>query len=309
MLKVVKPGIFSTIQDSGRTGYQAYGIIKSGVMDTVAYRIGNALLQQTNKPAIEMTLVGGEYQFTKPTTIALTGGEMRTKLNGKVVPMNQAIPIQANDILKCGPIMNGTRSYLCITGGFLIEPILNSTSTYLKSGFGGFNGRALQAGDEIPYEATTQQFPKTQVYTHSFYESRPIRILPGTEWAQFSAHMQQQFLQQSYTISLEADRMGYRLEGGVRLEKNDPAQLLSEAVTFGTIQVPASGQPIILMADHQTTGGYPKIAQVIAADLPRLAQLAPKQAVTFEIVTLQEAEHAYIKLEQQLRLLETLLTH
>ena len=309
MLKVIKPGVFSTIQDLGRTGYQASGIIKSGAMDTVAYRIGNALLQQSNKPALEMTLIGGEFLFTKPTTIALTGGKMHATLNGHVLKMNQATPVKANDRLTCGPIKSGTRSYLCIAGGFSIEPILNSTSTYLKAGFGGFHGRALQAGDELPYEANTQRFKSTQVYSENFYEPRPIRILKGTEWHQFTQSSQQNFSQQPYTISLEADRMGYRLEGRVPLETHDPAQLLSEAVTFGTIQVPSNGQPILLMADHQTTGGYKKIAQVIAADLPRLAQLGPKETITFELISMQQAEQAYIKFEQQLRLLEALLKH
>lgn len=307
MLNVLKPGFFSTIQDLGRTGYQASGIIKSGAMDTVAYRLGNALLKQSNRPAIEMTLIGGEFLFTKPTTIALTGGKMRATVNGKVLNMNQAITIKANDRLTCGPITSGTRSYLCIAGGFSIEPILNSTSTYLKSGFGGFHGRTLQAHDEIPYELSTEQFTSTLIYTENFYEPRPIRILMGTEWHQFTAPAQQSFLQQPYTISLEADRMGYRLEGEVPLETTDSVQLLSEAVTFGTIQVPSNGQPILLMADHQTTGGYKKIAQVIAADLPYLAQLGPKETISFELVTLPQAEQAYIKFEQHLRLLEILL--
>lgn len=309
MLNVIKPGVFSMIQDLGRTGYQAHGIIKSGAMDTVAYRLGNALLQQANKPALEMTLIGGEFLFTKPTTIALTGGKMHAAVNGNVLKMNQAIALKANDRLTCGPITSGTRSYLCIAGGFSIEPILNSTSTYLKAGFGGFHGRALQTRDEIPYEPTMRRFKTTQIYTENFYEPRPIRILKGTEWHHFTALAQQYFLHQPYTISLEADRMGYRLDGEVPLETTDSVQLLSEAVTFGTIQVPSTGQPILLMADHQTTGGYKKIAQVIAADLPRLAQLGPKHTITFELVTLPQAEQAFIKLEQQVRLLETLLKH
>lgn len=309
MLNVIKPGFFSTIQDLGRTGYQASGIIKSGVMDSVAYRLGNALLQQANKPALEMTLIGGEFLFTKPTTIALTGGKMYATLNGNALKMNQAIPVKANDRLTCGPILKGTRNYLCIAGGFSIEPILNSTSTYLKAGFGGFHGRALQTRDEIPYESTTHRFKSTQVYSENFYEPRPIRILKGTEWHHFTAQAQQLFLQQPYTISLEADRMGYRLNSEFPLATTDAAQLLSEAVTFGTIQVPSNGQPILLMADHQTIGGYKKIAQVLAADLPYLAQLGPQETIRFELVTLSQADQAFIKLEQHLRLLETLLKY
>lgn len=234
---------------------------------------------------------------------------MQATVNGNTVKMNQAIAIKPNDRLTCGPILSGTRSYLCMAGGFSVDVILNSTSTYIKAGFGGFHGRALQTGDEIPYETNTQRFKSPQVYTENFYKPRPIRVLQGTEWQQFTEPSQRQFLQQTYTISLEADRMGYRLQGQESLETHGSTQLLSEAVTCGTIQVPSNGQPIVLMADHQTTGGYKKIAQVIAADLPRLAQLGPKQTITFERVTLQQAEKAYINFEQQLRLLETLLKH
>lgn len=309
MLIIIKPGIFSVIQDAGRFGYQQYGVITSGAMDMIAYRIGNALLQQHNKPALEMTLIGGQFQFTKETTIALTGGMMQAKLNGKDIPMNRAIPIQPNDLLTCGPIVQGARSYLSIAGGFTIKPILNSTSTYLKAGFGGFQGRPLKTGDAIPYERTAQRFKPLQVYTHNFYKARPVRILQGTEWSYFSEQAQQLFLQQPYTISIDSDRMGYRLESEQPNAAANTPQLLSEAVTFGTIQLPASGQPILLMADHQTTGGYPKIAQVIAADLPYAAQLTPKQSLTFELVTLQQAEQAYLEHQRQLRLLELLVAN
>lgn len=307
MLQILKPGIFSTIQDAGRMGYQQYGVIVSGVMDSVAFRIGNALLQQHNKPALEMTLYGGEFRFTKATSIALTGGKLHATVNGRAIAMNTVISIQANDVLKCGSIMEGTRSYLCIAGGFTVEKILKSTSTYEKAGFGGYEGRALQAGDAIPYSENTQLFNKTQIAVQHFYTKGPIRVLQGTEWAQFNIEAQETFLQQPYTISLDSNRMGYRLQGALPIQTKHKTELLSEAVTFGTIQLPANGQPIVLMADHQTIGGYPKIAQIIGADLHRMAQLRPNETLTFEQVSLQQAEHAYFKLEQQLRLIEALL--
>lgn len=309
MLKIIKSGFFSSIQDEGRYGYQKYGVIVSGVMDTTAYRIGNALLKQRNKPAIEMTLIGGTFQFTKQTTFILTGGLMEATINELPIAMYKAIHVQAGDILACGPIQKGARSYLCILGGFLVDEVLGSHSTYLKAQFGGFGGRTLKLGDEIPYTEVSGQSVSYSYSPNHFYADTPIRILQGTEWGHFSERTQQQFLKQNYTISLEADRMGYRLECETPITLQEPFQLLSEAVTFGTIQLPPNGQPIILMADRQTTGGYPKIAQVITADLHRLAQLRPMQILQFECVTMDQAEDAYIKHEQQLRLLEIILSN
>lgn len=307
MLNVIKPGLFSTVQDAGRIGYQQYGVIVSGAMDAVAFRIGNALLKQQNKAAIEMTLLGGSYEFEKKTAIVLAGGKMHATVNDNQVPMYKVIPINRGDVLKCGAIRKGARSYLCIAGGFSVDEILGSRSTYLKAGLGGFHGRPLQASDSIPYGKSTIPYHTYQIKVDSFYERKPIRLLKGTEWHEFSPQMQQHFIEQHYTISLEADRMGYRLEGQSAISLEKPFNLLSEAVTIGTIQLPPSGQPILLMADRQTAGGYPKIAQIITADLHRVAQLIPKQPLHFELVTLEQAERAYFQLEQQLRLLETLL--
>ncbi|MEK5183762.1 5-oxoprolinase subunit C family protein [Solibacillus sp. FSL W7-1324] len=309
MLKVIKPGLFSTVQDAGRTGYQQYGVIVSGVMDAVAFRIGNVLLKQYNKAAIEMTLIGGTFEFLKTTAIVLAGGKMHATVNDNPVPMYKVIPIRRGDVLKCGAIENGARSYLCIAGGFSVEEILGSCSTYIKASFGGFLGRTLQVNDLISYEESFNPYHTYQVNTDQFYERKHIRLLKGTEWHEFSPKMQQRFIEQHYTISLEADRMGYRLEGQNVISLEKPFNLLSEAVTIGTIQLPPSGQPILLMADRQTTGGYPKIAQIISADLHKVAQLRPKQPLHFELVTLEQAEQAYFQLEQQLRLLETLLNN
>lgn len=307
MIQVKKPGFFSSIQDAGRVGYQQFGVIVSGVMDEVAYRIGNALLKQENAAAIEMTLIGGTFVFTKPTTIVLTGGEMNAKLNGQRVLMNKAISIQAGDELACGSIRNGVRSYLCIAGGIDVPEVMGSRSTYLKAGIGGYNGRALKAGDVLLYNESAPITQARRVQSATFYKDGPIRILIGTEWNRFSEDVQQVFLNNSFEISLEADRMGYRIIPQEPITINSPFQLISEAVTFGTIQMPPNGEPIILMADRQTTGGYPKIGQVIAADLHRLAQLAPKQWIQFEVVSIAKAEYLYEQMQKGLRSLELLL--
>lgn len=307
MLKVIKPGLFSTIQDVGRFGYQQYGIITSGVMDSIAFRIGNALLKQSGKAAIEMTLIGGMFEFKKPTAFVLTGGIMDATLNNQSIAMHKVISAKAGDVLTCGAILNGARSYLCIAGGFLVDDKLGSRSTYINARIGGFEGRKIQRNDEIPYEEKTANYAAYHVNTKAFYEKGPIRILQGTEWQKFSHEMQNNFIKQTYTISNKSDRMGYHLEASTPIYLEKQFQLLSEAVTFGTIQLPPSGHPILLMADRQTTGGYPKVAQVITADLHRLAQLPPKQMLQFQLVSLDRAEEAYIELEQELRLLEALL--
>lgn len=309
MLKVIKPGFFSTIQDRGRQGYQQFGVIVSGAMDSIAYRLGNALLQQQNAAALEMTCVGGTFLFTQPTTIVLTGGHMQATIHGKAIPMYQSILIQAGDILCCGAILQGTRSYLCIRGGFTVPVVMNSRSTYLRAGIGGFEGRALQVGDCIPYIKTPPIKQPLHLLPHTFYKDGPIRIVHGTEWDRIGHAMQTAFSTNRFTISLASDRMGYRLLPQQPIHVTEPFSLLSEAVTFGTIQLPPNGEPILLMADHQTTGGYPKIAQVIYADLHRLAQLAPMQTCQFKLISLAHAEQLDEQLERKLRLLEQLLIY
>jgi antagonist of KipI len=307
MIVVKKPGFFSTIQDEGRTGYQQFGVIVSGVMDRVAFRIGNALLKQENKAAIEMTLIGGTFEFTKPTSIVLTGGHVQAKVNGEPILMNKVMNLAAGDVLACGPITNGVRTYLCVKDGIQVPLIMDSASTYLKAGIGGLEGRALKVNDTLEYLPTEWIKQNYQVQPEPFYLNKPIRVLKGTEWSRFTEDVQQQFATNSFEISLEADRMGYRMIPNTPIEIKEPFQLVSEAVTFGTIQMPPNGEPIILMADRQTTGGYPKIGQVISADLHRLAQLPPKQSITFEFVSIEEAEDAYEQLEKELRLLQLLL--
>lgn len=304
MITVKKPGFFSTIQDNGRIGFQRYGVIVSGVMDTVAFRLGNALLKQSNEAAIEMTLVGGTFVFSKATTIVLTGGTMHAKLNGQPVAMYKRIAITAGDELVCGSIQG--RAYVCIKGGITVPAVMNSRSTYVKAQLGGYNGRALEKGDMLPYDETTPLPPTRQIAAHHFYKTTAIRILQGTEWERL-APLQKPFLQNTYRLSLDADRMGYRLVPHTPITIEKPFQLISEAVTFGTIQLPPSGEPIILMADRQTTGGYPKVGQVVFADLHRLAQLLPNATITFKIVTIEEAERSYEELERALRLIEIML--
>lgn len=305
MLEVVKPGLFSTIQDRGRYGYKTYGVIRGGAMDQVALRLGNALLMQPPTAAIEMTALGGTFRFLKQTMITVTGGKMQLALNGQLVSMNRVIAIQPGDELVCSRIEKGMRSYLCIAGGFDVPEVLKSRSTNLGAEFGGVEGQPLKVGDTIPYKemyATLRQ--DYFLRPEKFYEQGPIRMLKGLEWDRLGEEITQPFLHNKFTISIQSNRMGYRLLPQTNIKIKEPFQLQSEAVMFGTIQLPPNGHPIILMADHQTTGGYPKIAQVIKADLHRLAQMPPNSTIHFELVTITEAEQALMQLENQLCAIE-----
>lgn len=313
-IQVVQPGLMTTIQDLGRFGSQKYGVVVSGSMDAYALRIANILVgNEEHEGAIEMTLLGATLQFTTDTLIALTGGDFQPTIDGKPAPMWRPLLIPKGAILKCTSAIKGCRGYISFAGGFDIPAVMNSKSTYTRAQLGGFNGRALQKKDRLSCgkmnaqnKAILQLVKKENDYVpwsatgHAcvqYTQTPTIRVLPGTEFERFDKASQQQFVQQTYTLTTEADRMGYRL-AGVPLTLREPFSLLSEGVTYGTIQVPPSGQPIILMADCQTTGGYPKIGQVISADLPKLAQLQPNAAIQFKQVTVAEAEQAFFEKKQ-----------
>ncbi|WP_042474792.1 5-oxoprolinase subunit C family protein [Bacillus ndiopicus] len=306
-ITVIKPGLFSTVQDNGRYASQQYGIIVSGAMDMLSYRIGQLLLQQENGAAIEITVVGPTLRFDVDTVIAITGANFSPILNGQPCPMWRPVPIKAGSILKCATAQVGARGYIAVKHGIQVPLVLESRSTYLRAKLGGFNGRALQKGDVLPI--TSSNIVKSNYFIHSedfisFSNDVMIRVTVGTEWASFTEESKQLFLLTPFQLSKDADRMGYRLQSDICLTHSLQKDLISEAVTFGTIQVPPSGQPIILMADRQTTGGYPKIAQVIQADLPKLAQLQPMATIRFTVISLEQAQEIYIKQQQQLALLK-----
>ena len=311
-ISVLKPGLFSTIQDNGRYASQQYGVIVGGAMDRLSYLIGQLLLQQENEAAIEITIVGPTLRFDVDTVIAITGAYFSPLLNGQPCPMWRPIAIKAGSILQCTAATNGARGYIAVKHGIQVPVVLGSRSTYLRAKLGGFNGRALQRGDILPIIAskvtTSNYFIRHEDFI-SFSKDVTIRVTSGTEWAGFTEESKQVFLSTSFQLSKDADRMGYRLQNPIGLTHSLQKDLISEAVTFGTIQVPPSGQPIILMADCQTTGGYPKIAQVIRADLPKLAQLQPMATIRFTVVSLEQAQQIYIKQQQQLALINYALAN
>ncbi|WP_216690363.1 5-oxoprolinase subunit C family protein [Hymenobacter siberiensis] len=323
-LHILRPGLLTTVQDLGRFGYQQHGIIVSGAMDAVALRVANLLVgNEDNTAGLESTLLGPKIRFETNHLIALTGAHFSPTLNGQPVGRDRAIWVAAGAELAFGPAVAGCRAYLAVAGGVAVQLVLGSRSTYLRAGFGGLDGRALRAGDELPIGESSATgaairaslFNSQEQWNQARFTPGPdlcpmprpepvIRAVPGPEYAQFSAASQRAFWREPFTITPEADRMGYRLQGP-KLERPAATELLSSAVTLGTVQVPAGGQPIVLLADHQTTGGYPRLAQVISADFSALAQARPGQQLRFEKLTLDEAQALYLAQEARLRGLQS----
>lgn len=303
---VLKPGLLSSFQDAGRTGSQHLGVPVCGVMDQRAHRLANLLAgNDTDHATLEMTLMGPTLRFDAPACFAIAGADFQATLNGNPVVNHRPLIARAGDVLACGAALpeSGTRAYLAIHGGFGLTPVLGSTSTDLRGGFGGHQGRALAKQDTIAFAADlptgearltelAQALWQIRIYVPATLAGRMrthLRVLPGVHWEEFTAPSQDALVNAEYRISTQSDRMGYRLEGP-RLLMTTPRQILSEAASYGTVQVPAGGEAIALMADRQSTGGYPKIAQIISVDLPDLAQRRPGQSVCFAAVALDEAQ-------------------
>lgn len=324
MITVIKPGLLTSIQDLGRFGYQKYGIVASGAMDTFSHRIANLLVgNEENQATLEITLHGPVIQFEKDALISICGGDLSPMINGEPVHMWRCILIKQGCRLSFGPCKAGCRSYLAVAGGFKVPEVMHSQSTYLRAGIGGFLGRALKGGDRLQFQNPRSlsikifYFLKLVGNQHSFTEmvwsvspglippfqnQLPIRIVEGREFHLFSKESREKFLSAKFNVTTQSDRMGYRLNEPV-LQLKDPVDLLSEAVSFGTIQVPSEGKPIVLLADRQTTGGYPKIAQIASVDFPKIAQAKPGNMLSFHKITHKEAQLLYIKQQQELQLL------
>jgi antagonist of KipI len=312
---VLHAGLLTTIQDLGRYGAQKYGVIVSGAMDSYSLRIANLLVgNEEGEGAIEVTLFGTSLQFEKDQLIAITGADLAANLDGQKAPMWRPVLVRKGSILTFKSGKKGARAYIAFAGGIAIPRAMGSKSTYLRAGIGGFQGRALQKGDTFDcgemnaigrsffhqLKAIDEHFTWSVNYKAliNFQQTQTIRVLEGTEFNRFDERSKQSLFEKPYIVTTQADRMGYRLEGTAPLSLTEQFELLSEGVTYGTIQVPSNGQPIILMVDRQTTGGYPKIGQVISADLPSLAQLQPMATIQFKKVSLQEAQTVFIKNER-----------
>lgn len=313
MITTIQPGLFTTVQDAGRWGYQAYGMPVAGVMDRYAYQIANLLAgNQLSAAVLEMTLRGGHFLFDADCYVAVCGADMQAKLNGTPIKNWSCFLAKAGSELVFDYAVSGCRSYMAIHGGIDSPVILGSRSTYTRAGIGGIDGRALQAGDVIPigqeYDKPAGFHVLPEEFVPHYHEYINLRVILGPQDDYFSDAGLHTFFSSTYSISTEADRMGYRLEGDV-IEHKDKADIISDALCQGAIQVPGHGMPIIMMADRQTTGGYTKIGTVIGPDLCLLAQAKPGDTVTFSNCQEAAAEAAlaaerssYKKIEEALTL-------
>lgn len=324
-LTIMKPGLLTTVQDLGRDGYQQQGVIVSGAMDRYALRMANLLTGNTQgMAALEVTMWGPAIQFEQASLVAICGAPFEPRINGRIVPLWRPVWVRAGEILEFGSCSSGARAYLAVAGGVDVPLVLGSRSTYLRAQIGGHEGRALLAGDVLPIgepsslaasymaniepELTASPFTAAswfigELNRPAYHEEPLVRFVRGREYHQFTEASKEAFTSHRFRVSSQSDRMGYRLEGP-DIQMDNRVELLSSAVVFGTVQVPPQGSPIILMADRQTVGGYPRIAQVASVDLPILAQVRPGDWIRFDEITLEEAEQMYSLAEQLMRRLE-----
>lgn len=303
-IKIISPGLMTTVQDLGRYGYQQYGVSVSGAMDYVAARLANILAgNDENEGLLEITFTGPQIEFMSHEVIAISGGDLQPLVNDMPVRMNQSLAVKRGDILSFKGIKSGCRSYLAFGGGLDLPLVMGSKSTFLKGGIGGYEGRPLKAGDIInigsPSEPTAGFLGRDGNNFYAYEEGRiKIRLVLGPQDSAFTDQGIETIFSSEYRVGNNSDRMGYTLEGPV-IHHKDGADIISDGIAMGAVQVPSKGNPIIMMADRQTTGGYTKIGNVISVDLPKVAQARPGDTIVFERVSLMEAQKLYKDLEDK----------
>ena len=306
LIEVQSPGLQTTVQDLGREGFGPMGVSPSGAADPIALRIGNRLVGNAEgAAALEMTLVGGTFLFPERSVVALTGSDFGATLDDVVVEMWTAVEVRAGQTLKMGPTRSGARCYLCVRGGMDVKLFLGSASTHLLSSLGGYDGRALRKGDVLRIRSaggTFRTFRKQRLSGWALKQLSPRKVLrvtagPQSDWFPEEAH--KNFYSATYRLAEESNRMGLRLEGPP-ITSTSGGEMISEGVSLGAVQITASGLPIILFVEQQTTGGYPKIANVISADLHSLGQLRPRDEIRFEAVGFAAARALLIEQEKLL---------
>jgi len=316
-LSIIKPGLLDTLQDLGRNGYGSWGINPGGAMDRYAAQVANLLVGNCEHEAvIEIHFPGPQILFEQNTLIAITGADFSATVNDEEIPRWQPVVVRKNTVLQFSSLVEGARCYLSVHGGYCGEKWLNSYSTNLKAAIGGWHGQQLRKGDELPFKENTIYFAGLlkeesnfevlpwRVNTEKVYRwPHEIGFIPGREWESLSHASQENFTQNNFLIHPSSDRMGYQLKG-ISLAMDKPVELVSSAVSFGTVQLLPNGQLIVLMADHQTTGGYPRIAHVISAHLPKLAQLRPCDTIQFKRVDTAAAESLLKTQQKELHILQ-----
>ena len=310
-IRVIRPGLQTTVQDLGRFGFQQFGMPAAGAMDPRSMKLANLLLDNDPGEAVlEITLMGPQLVFDVANTIALTGGDLGAVLDEKPMPRYQAVQVEAGQTLRFLGLQNGCRAYLAFAGGLDIPPVMGSRSTCMKAKIGGFKGRKLEAGDELKFRAPKPElcFPERRRIGIDFAPQKQyeLHVILGPQDDYFTEDGLETFFSEVYTVSAEFDRMGCRLEGPAVEHKNG-GDIISDGIAFGAVQIPSSGRPIIMAADRQTTGGYTKIATVISADLRILGQLKGGDRMDFVPVTVEQAQNALILEQQYFRMITEFL--
>ncbi|HCW54494.1 MAG TPA: KipI antagonist [Clostridium sp.] len=321
-ISVLKPGLLTTVQDSGRYGYQKSGIVVSGAMDIYDMKLANiAIGNDENEGVLEATMIGPSLKISKGELIAITGADISPTINKIKVPMGRPVYIKEDSILEFGQCKKGCRTYIAVCGGFDIKSVMGSISTYLRGKLGGLEGRALKKGDVLnvrPKSVTGENIIKKLVagskgiydysefcaphwyirnysdYSKSNSKYKVVRAFEDRQYKNFGGESTEKFWNSEFVIDSKSDRMGYRLKGP-KIIMDEKIEMISGEVSFGTIQIPSDGNPIILLADRATAGGYPKIAHVCDYDIQKLVQIKPGESIKFEKIDIKEAEKLYIE--------------
>ena len=302
-LLVESPGLLTTIQDLGRQGYGPMGVSPCGAADSVALRLANLLVgNDPGAAALEMTLLGGSFLFPEGATIALTGADFAPTINGRPLRMWVSHEVDAGTKLCLAATRDYARCYLAVSGGIRVPKFLGSSATHLLSGLGGFQGRVLCEGDVLHIGRSPKRIPQKSISQAALFALKPrknLRVTDGPQSAKFADDTKHMFFRSPFRISEQSDRLGVRLEGP-KLASKGPADMITEGVTLGAVQITPSGQPIILGVDQQTTGGYPTLVNVIGADIHSLGQLRPRDEIRFERTPLAVARSLWIEQERLL---------
>lgn len=309
-IHVQAPGLQTTVQDLGRQGFGPVGVSPSGAADPIALRVGNRLVgNKESAAALEMMLLGGTFIFPQGATIALTGSDFGAMLDDVRINSGASVQVRPGQMLRLGPTSSGARCYLCVQGGIAVKPFLGSASTHILSGLGGFEGRPLRKGGVLRIGRASKRFRKRMINPQAsanLSRRKILRVTPGPQADWFSESSLRAFYAGTYLVGEQSNRMGLRLAGAV-VSQIGAREMVTEGVSLGAIQVPAGGSPIILFVEQQTTGGYPKIANVISADLHRVGQLRPRDEIRFEQVTFDAARSLLIEQEKLLASRELIL--
>jgi antagonist of KipI len=298
LFKVHRPGLFTTIQDLGRYGFQRYGVPVSGAVDSYAFQVANLLVKNnSNDAGLEITLQGPELEFLHDNWIAITGANLSPMLNGEGVTCWQTQKVQKGDILSFGRIRSGCRAYLAIRGGINVPVVMNSRSTFVRGGLGGIEGRTLKQGDVVTgfdAEPLKTAFTLPSDLVPSYSNKLKVEVVLGPQSEYFTNEGLETFLSSEFTLTTEFDRMGNRY-AGPPIEQITELNMVSDAIPPGSIQIPPAGKPVVIMRDAQITGGYPKIGVITTPDISLVGQAKPNDRIRFSKTSLSRAKDKHIK--------------